>query len=254
MASEDRFGYEWKRYAHLDARYEHQFQTWISSLTPADFKGKAVLDAGCGMGRNSYWPLTYGAARVVAFDNDEQSLASARRTLAPFKNAVVERHDLSDLPWDGEFDIVICVGVLHHVRRPERALAGLVKALKPGGTLIVWVYSYEGNEWIPRYVTPIRERITSRLPLPLMHALSYLCSVPLWIFLKLFRGPTPYLRDLSQFEFWHVHSIVFDQLIPAVANYWKREEVEALARATSLSSFVIEKPRNGNGWTLHGTK
>jgi SAM-dependent methyltransferase len=254
MASEERFGYEWKKYARMHPLYEHQFQTWIGSLTPADFKDKDVLDAGCGMGRNSYWPLTYGARSVTAFDNDDNSLASARRTLGAFKNVSIEKHDLSSISWDSAFDIVMCIGVLHHVRKPEVALANMVKALRPGGRLVVWVYSREGNEWVPRFVSPVRRAVTSRLPLPVIHALSYVCSVPLFVFIKIFRGPTAYLRDLSQFEFWHVHSIVFDQLIPAVANYWTKDEVAALARGAGLARFSVEQPRNGNGWTLVGVR
>lgn len=255
MASEERFGYEWTRYAHMHPLYEHQFQTWVGSLAPDGFKDKDVLDAGCGMGRNSVWPLMYGARSVTAFDNDEHSLASARLTLGSYANAHIEKHSLSEsLPWKEQFDIVLCIGVLHHLRNPEKALTQLADALKPGGRLVVWVYGYEGNEWVPKYVSPVRKHITSRLPLPVMHVLSYGCSIPLWAFIKVFRGPTPYLRDLSQFEFWHVHSIVFDQLIPSVANYWKRDEFEAIVRQAGLSSFTIEKPRNGNGWTLQGVK
>ena len=183
MASEERFGYEWKKYAAIHPLYEHQFQTWIGSLTPQDFKEKDVLDAGCGMGRNSYWPLTYGARSVTAFDNDEQSLASARKTLATFPNAKVVRCDISDMSWQSEFDILLCIGVLHHLRNPQRALQNFCKALRPGGKLTVWVYSYEEHPWVKDYINPIRIHVTSRLPLPLIHVLSYFCSVPLWAFI-----------------------------------------------------------------------
>lgn len=254
MASEDRFGYEWNKYSTVHPRYEEQFRNWIGGITPADFVGKRVLDAGCGMGRNSYWPLRYGARSVLAFDNDEKSLASAKKTLAEFPNATVERHNLSTLPWESEFDIVMCIGVLHHLRNPALALANMVRALAPGGTLVIWVYSYEGNEWIVRFVDPVRKHITSRLPLPLVHALSYFCSVPLWLFVRLCKGPTPYFAQLATFDFWHVHSIVFDQLIPEVANYWRKEEVESLASKVPLSKFAVKKPDNGMGWILTGTK
>jgi SAM-dependent methyltransferase len=254
MASEERFGYEWAKYAHIDPAYEQQFQNWIGTTKPSDFKDKDVLDAGCGMGRNSYWPLTYGAHSVTAFDNDENSLASARKTLERFSNVEIVRSDIMKMPWREKFDIAVCIGVLHHLRQPEQALKDLVATLKPGGRLIVWVYSYEGNAWVPNIVSPVRKLITSRLPLPVIHVLAYLCSVPLWIFVKIFKGPTPYLRELSTFKFWHLHSIVFDQLIPTVANYWKKDEVDALLKPLGLSSYTIEKGGNGNGWTMLGTK
>jgi SAM-dependent methyltransferase len=57
-----RFGYEWKRYAEILDIYETQFRGWLPFLTPEEWKGKAFLDVGCGMGRNSYWPMAFWAA------------------------------------------------------------------------------------------------------------------------------------------------------------------------------------------------
>lgn len=251
MASEERFGYEWEKYAQLLPSYEGQFRNW-TGLVPHDVEGKKVLDAGCGMGRNSYWPLRWGAREVVAFDNDPRTLASAQRTLSAFPNILVERHNLNRLPWRGEFDLVLCIGVLHHVDHPTVALENLVRALRTGGRLIVWVYSYEGNEWIVRFVDPVRLTLTSKLPLPLVHFLSYGASVPLWAFVKVAKGPTPYLRQLSTFTFAQIHSIVFDQLIPRVAHYWTKEEVESLTEGLPLGGVTVMHPANGMGWIVSG--
>ncbi|MDB5225315.1 MAG: methyltransferase [Candidatus Adlerbacteria bacterium] len=254
MASEERFGYEWNKYAAISPLYEGQFRNW-TGMGPEDFAGKDILDAGCGMGRNSYWPLAWGAKSVTAFDNDEHSLAAARKTLESFPNATVVRHDISKMPWDSAFDTVMCIGVLHHVRQPRLALENFTRALRPGGQLVVWVYSYEGNEWIVSFVDPVRKLITSRLPLPLIHALSYLCSAPLYyLAIPLLRRRIAYLQQLSTFPFWHVHSIVFDQLIPAVANYWTREEVLGLTHGLALSNIEVVSPANHMGWTLTAVK
>ena len=78
----DQFGYEWAKYTAILPEFEEQFRNWIEPVSPADFRGAAVLDAGCGIGRNSFWALKYGAARVVACDVDDQTLASARANLA----------------------------------------------------------------------------------------------------------------------------------------------------------------------------
>ena len=81
--SPDRFGYEWDAYAEIRPGYEEQFLRWTMFLKPEDWPGLSFLDVGCGMGRNSYWPMTYGAAEGCAIDIDDRSLASARCTLPP---------------------------------------------------------------------------------------------------------------------------------------------------------------------------
>ena len=72
MGSTERFSFEWKKYPLIIPEYEMQFLRWVYPLKPEDFMGKKVLDAGCGTGRNSFWPLIYGAKEVVAFDYDKE--------------------------------------------------------------------------------------------------------------------------------------------------------------------------------------
>ncbi len=236
MASNERFGYEWQKYSQIDPNYESQFINWISPLTPADFKDQVILDAGCGMGRNSYWPLRWGAKAVVAFDFDERSVEAAKKNLAEFNNVELLFKSIYDIDWQARFDIAFSIGVIHHLKDPQLALKKLVQSLKPGGTLLIWLYSYEGNEWIVRYINPIRKNITSKLPVGLVHFLSYFCSIPLWIFVKVFHGPTDYLRQLAGFKFWHLHSIVFEELFSSIG----------------LKNFYVQQPPNKNGWTIVG--
>lgn len=254
MASEQRFGFEWNKYSKLDPQYENQFKNWTYPLDSSFWQGKMVLDAGCGMGRNSYWPLKYGSSLVTSFDFDKRSVEAAKRTLAEFDKKEIIFSSVYDITWENKYDVVFSIGVIHHLADPKQALKNLVKALKPGGRLLIWVYSYEGNEWITKLVDPVRINITSKLPVRLVHFLSYFVSIPLWLFVKIFRGPSSYLKQLATFKFWHLHSIVFDQLIPTIANYWKKEEVEALLSEVGLSNFEVHNPPNKSGWIGIGVK
>src|SRR5437867_11572361 len=94
----DQFGYEWSRYSAILPEVEEQFDNWIAPIARGDFAGASVLDAGCGMGRNSYWALQYGASSVVACDVDDRTLAAARANLRTFPNAEVVRCSIDELP------------------------------------------------------------------------------------------------------------------------------------------------------------
>lgn len=254
MSSEDRFGFEWERYSRLDPNYEVQFRKWIYPLQEEDFGDKKILDAGCGMGRNSFWSVKWGAREVVGLDIDRRSLKAARKNLKEFSNVRIEFKSIYDIDYKDEFDLAFSIGVIHHLEKPKEAIKNMIRAVKPGGKVLIWVYGYEGNEWIVKLVSPVRKAITSRLPVGLVHFLSYFLSVPVWTVAKIFKGPGPYLKQLGSFKFWHVHSIVFDQLIPKIANYWCLEEARSLlADFQELDNIKIYQV-NKNSWTVIGTK
>lgn len=238
----------------MDPAYEQQFRGWIYPLTNDDFKGKMVLDAGCGMGRNSYWPLAWGAEKVISFDHDNRSVEAAKKTLSKFPNSEVFFKSIYEIDWRNKFDIAFSIGVIHHLSNPSLAIDNLIGSLKPGGILLVWVYSLEGSEWIVKFVNPIRKHVTSKMPLVFVHLMSYLCSVPLWFYIKLFNKRNDYLKQLASFKFWHIHSIVFDQLIPDIANYWSKKEVSELFNRPELKDLRIIRPENNCGWTVIGVK
>lgn len=61
--SPDRFGYEWSVYNKILPIYEEQFKRWSVLIPESEWAGKSFLDVGCGTGRNSIWPIKYGAKK-----------------------------------------------------------------------------------------------------------------------------------------------------------------------------------------------
>jgi len=251
--SPDRFGYEWDRYSELLPEHEEQFRLWTVHLEPDNWRGLTFLDVGCGMGRNSYWPMTYGAKSGLAIDIDDRSLAAARRTLAPFPAVQVDMRSAYDIGCADEFDLVYAIGVIHHLQYPERALTNLVGAAKPGGRVMIWVYGLENNRWIVLLLNPMRKWLFSRLPVGLLHHLALYPSVMLWIGLRAGLGRIAYFRLLRSFSFRHLRSIVFDQMLPKIANYWPRETVERMMREQGLVDVRLAWV-NQMSWSAIGTK
>src|SRR5687768_12466988 len=96
----------------------------FSAALPEDLTGKSVLDVGCNAGFYSIQMKRRGAARVVAIDTDEKYLAQARFA-AKVSNVEIEFRNLSvyriaDL--HEQFDLVLFMGVLYHLRHPLLAL------------------------------------------------------------------------------------------------------------------------------------
>jgi SAM-dependent methyltransferase len=251
--SPERFGYEWHNYAELRPEYEEQFRRWTALLQPDDWRGRRFLDVGCGMGRNSYWPMSYGAAGGLAIDVDDRSLAAARRTLAPFPSVRVEMRSAYDIGCRDEFDLVYAIGVIHHLQEPEPALAQMVTAAKPGGRVLIWVYGLENNRWIVALLDPLRKALFARLPVGLVHHMALYPAAILWLLLRLGAGRIAYFRMLRQFTFRHLRAIVFDQMLPKIAHYWPRATVERMLKQQSLLDVRLTWV-NEMSWCAMGTK
>jgi len=251
--SPERFAYEWSIYADLRPEYEEQFRRWTAHLKPDDWKGRTFLDVGCGMGRNSFWPMTYGATGGVAVDVDDRSLQAAQVNLSRYPTVAVEKRSTYNLGYKNQFDIVFSIGVIHHLEFPEKALSEMVQAAKPGGRVLIWVYGLENNGWIVTLLNPLRRALFSRLPISVVHHLSLYPAVLMWAALRLGFGRTEYSRLLGQMHFFHMRSIVFDQMLPRIANYWPRETVKKLMKECKLEHVALIWV-NEMSWSAIGTK
>jgi SAM-dependent methyltransferase len=237
----------------LTPEQERQFQLWTTPINPAGgWHEVRFLDAGCGMGRNSYWAMKHGARSGVAIDLDDRSLERARRNLVKFPVAV-EKTSIYEIPYENEFDVAFSIGVVHHLEHPDTAIAQLVKATRPGGRVVVWVYGYENLELYVKVLNPLRVALFSKMPLALLSRLAYLPSAALWLFLRLGVRRFSYLELLKGFPFKHLHQIVFDQMLPQNTFYWRRDEALALLERAGLKDIQIYWI-NECSWTVVGTK
>lgn len=103
-------------------------------LAEMSWKGKTVLDVGCGTGETAYHIARRGAARVVGLDYSAQAIAVARRTYR-HPNLFFEKKDIKNMR--EKFDVVITMGTLEHTDDPLATLKKLKQLLHPGGSIIV---------------------------------------------------------------------------------------------------------------------
>jgi SAM-dependent methyltransferase len=139
---------------------------------PKSQAGREVLDIGTGSGRHSFHAAQAGA-HVVALDLGA-SIDVARRNLPP--SVLTVQADAEVLPFAREsFDLVMSIGVLHHLPDPHRALRSIAKYARPRGHVHVYLYWVPEQRWHRRVlglVTAVR-RVTVRLPHRILHALCY---------------------------------------------------------------------------------
>jgi SAM-dependent methyltransferase len=197
--------------------------------------------------------MVEGAAGGAAIDLDNRSVDVARANLARYPSVEVRRQSIYDLDEQDAFDIVFAIGVIHHLEEPAVALQHLVRAARPGGHVLIWVYGKENMGWLVRFFDPVRRALFARLPLWVLYHLSLYLTGLVWLALRLGIGRVEYYRLLYGFSFRQLRVIVFDQMIPRIANYWSRDVVETLLSGAGLEDVQLVLV-NGMSWSGSGRK
>lgn len=119
----------------------------ISASLPADLTGCRALDIGCNAGFYSF-ELARRGAEVLAIDHDEHYLRQAewaRRQFGFDDRVVLQRMTVYDLAHVTEqFDVVLFLGVLYHLRHPLLALDIVAERVR--GTLVLQTLTLPGPE------------------------------------------------------------------------------------------------------------
>jgi len=121
-----------------------------------------MLIAGCGTGQQSIQTAQrFPAARILAVDLSAASLAYAKRKTRELGIANIEyaQADILKLESIGKtFDVIECVGVLHHLEDPVAGWRVLRSILRPGGIMHIGLYS----ELARRDIAAAQDLIASR--------------------------------------------------------------------------------------------
>ena len=260
------FGWQWQHFTQEDTRYAEQFLGWIAPVTEKFFRGKVVLEGGCGKGRHTQLAARWGAQEVIGIDLSA-AVETAYVATRELPNAHIIQADIYHLPLVRAFDYAFSVGVLHHLPHPQAGFESLASKVKAGGRLSAWVYGAENNEWITRWVNPLRENLTSRIDQRILLQLSKIPAACMYLATKLVYGPlnktqsgssiarhlfyNDYLKAIAPFGWREQHTIVFDHLVAPTAFYLSREEFESWWSGIGASEVIIGW-HNRNSWRGFG--
>lgn len=152
------FGRNWSDFIaqhFAEERVESSREHLLKVLRVESLAGLSFLDIGCGSGLHSLAALRAGAAQVVGFDYDGDSVATSEKvrdmTVGATAPWTVEQGSVLDdarMRQLAKADIVYSWGVLHHTGEMWKAMDNAIIPRKPDGVVYLALYSSD------QYVDP----------------------------------------------------------------------------------------------------
>jgi len=254
------FGEQWTWHTDNSGYYSSSelLRDILEPLVPIErVRGARVAEIGCGTGRICAMMLEAGAAEMTGVEPSAAADVAARNLARHGERFRLVRGEGTSVPKDG-FDLVVSIGVIHHIPEPKPVLSAMYDALRPDGTVLIWVYGREGNGTYLALAHALRA-VTTRLPHKALIAFTWV----VWVFAILFGRlaalvPGAPLREYFRRYFLRLspskqHLVIYDQLNPAHALYYRRHEVERLLKDAGFADVALHH-RHGYSWTASGRR
>lgn len=135
------FGFQWTWDEHARTQEDLEWRTaGRFKIDPGNFKGKLILDAGCGAGDQTRFFLDH-RAKVVSIDLSDAINVVYRKVKQTTKWVGIQG-DIIHIPFeDDTFDLVYCEGVIHHTKDSMETVKELARVVKRGGEVAATHYA-----------------------------------------------------------------------------------------------------------------
>jgi|TARA_B100001964_G_C14259534_1_gene614543 2-polyprenyl-3-methyl-5-hydroxy-6-metoxy-1,4-benzoquinol methylase len=226
-------------------------------LDLSDLDGLRVCEIGCGNGR--FVKIMSRYATHVTGVEPSQAIAVVCEYTKYLSNVSLINKSLYDLEVEdvGQFDIVFCLGVLHHLPDPVRAVRKIRELTKPGGQAVIWIYGREGNKLYLTLLLVLRS-LTTRMSYGVLRILAKFLVVPVKAYIMLARFVRlplrTYVRNvLGKCDDYVLWLWICDMLNPSISNYWSAEEFRRILKDGGFADVRLHH-RHGYSWTGMMTK
>jgi SAM-dependent methyltransferase len=255
----DDFGEQWTKYSDNVGYYASRdllTDVFGPLLSLDDVRGRRVAEIGAGTGRFVRLFAEAGAAHIVALE-PSAAMAPLQRNTRDLAQVTYLQQPGDQLAASGDLDYVFSIGVLHHIPDPAPVVAAARGALKPGGTVAVWLYGKEGNGFYLLLLGALLG-LTRRLPHALLAALVWVLYGPLWIYMQASRIlPLPLAKYMTEvllrLDGPRRRLVLYDQLNPAYAKYYTEAEARDLIENAGFEDVRLYH-RHGYSWSVVARK
>jgi 2-polyprenyl-3-methyl-5-hydroxy-6-metoxy-1,4-benzoquinol methylase len=199
----------------------------------ADFnlwKGKKVLEIGCGIGTDAI-NFARAGADYTGIDLSSESINLTKKRFELFNlNGRLEVINAEELNLESSFDLIYSFGVIHHSPNPKKIIESAYKLCKPDGQLRLMLYAK--NSWKAAMIEAQFDQPEAQSGCPIAYAFDNEdCN-----------------RLLS--PFFQITSITQDHIFPFVIDKYKNYEYELLPWFKEMPKNIFDALCKNFGWHL----
>jgi len=263
------FGEEWLKFnAFSSEEITNAGDQYFDIVNDSILNNKStVLDLGCGSGR--WTKYIAKKVRLVEAVDPSDAVHSAIRLNKNEPNVRVTQASVSNIPFaDSSFDFVVCLGVLHHIPDTQQALIDVVKKLRSGGSILLYLYySLDNRGFLYKSLFKLSglfRKVISKLPHGLKKIVCDLIAVliylPLVVIARVLfallgqrmwikKLPLSYYADKS---FNIIRNDALDRFGTPLEQRFSKSEITTMMQKAGLTNLIFSN--HEPYWHMLGTK
>ena len=252
QAKQNNWSEQWELF-HDDSLF--LFQEWIWPHKVETFRGKDVVDCGCGGGQHIEF-VAPAAKSVLGIDLNTTEVA--KKYVDKFPNVSLLEGDLATIKLPQQYDIAYCIGVIQHTSSPDQTFANIKTFVKPSGLVILWCYAKEGNFLNWGILEPLKRAFLLKLSRKSLLYMSFLLTALMYpIIYTVYLVPLTFLPyyyyfgNFRKLSFRRNQLNVFDKLNAPITNFITREQVERWFNSNEFEDVHIDHYK-GISWRASG--
>ena len=267
------FGDEWSKFSWLNQEELEKLRMQFNSYTYPikdllmNKNDLIICDFGAGSGRWSHFLVPY-SKNLYILEPAEQAFKIIQKRFKDSTSIILLNEDISENSVsENSLDLAVALGVLHHTPNPKQALAAISSKLKPGGTILGYIYySLENRplyyKMIWKLTDVLRKKITN-LPYKLKYTVFNLIAMLIYfplarankILIKLGIVVKNWpLSHYSNLAYKVMRNDALDRFGTKIEYRFSKQQITEMLSYANFDSSSIQFSPNEPYWTFSAKK